>query len=72
MNDHDKANLEFILSADKETLKDWYESLSDDEKLYAEELVKRGTVLVTIKHLEKLDTVTDTKDANIILDRFKL
>ena len=35
MNDHDKANLEFILSADKETLKDWYESLSDDEKLYA-------------------------------------
>jgi hypothetical protein len=39
MNQHDKENLHFLLSASPEVLKDWYESVEEDDHLYASELL---------------------------------
>jgi hypothetical protein len=39
MNQDDKDNLNFLLSATPEVLKDWFESVSDDDHLYASELL---------------------------------
>lgn len=39
MNQHDKENLHFLLSASPEVLKDWYESVEEDDHIYASELL---------------------------------
>lgn len=36
---HDRNNLNFLLSADPETLKSWYRSCSNDDLLYAKSLL---------------------------------
>lgn len=72
MNEHDKANLQFILSASKETLKDWYESLSEDDAVYAEELLARAKTEVMMRIVELNDSVVDVSDANDLLARYRL
>ena len=39
MNQHDKENLNFLLSATPEVLKDWFESVEEDDHIYAAELL---------------------------------
>jgi hypothetical protein len=39
MNEHDKTNLEFLLSAGPETISDWYGKTSQDDHDYAMELL---------------------------------
>lgn len=39
MNDHDKENLNFLLTASPEVLKDWYDSVEEDDHMYAQELL---------------------------------
>lgn len=41
MNDWDRENLEFLLTANKEVLDDWYQQLTPDDLLYAFELLAR-------------------------------
>ena len=36
---HDRNNLNFLLSADQETLKLWYKNCSNDDLLYAKSLL---------------------------------
>lgn len=40
MNQRDKENLNFLLNASPETLKDWYESVEEDDHIYAQELLE--------------------------------
>jgi hypothetical protein len=72
MNDYDKANLEFILNADKTTLQEWYESLSEDDLDYAQELLHAASVLVDLRMAELCDDVPDVTLANIVLDKYRL
>jgi len=39
MNEHDRANLEFLLNADEATIKDWHSKVSADDIDYAHELL---------------------------------
>lgn len=40
MNEHDRSNLEFLMSASADVLQDWFESVSEDDINYAMELLK--------------------------------
>jgi len=40
MNQHDKDNLNFLLSSSEEVLKDWYNSVEEDDHIYAQELLQ--------------------------------
>lgn len=39
MNDHDRQNLIFLLTADADTLSQWYDQMSEDDHEYAHELL---------------------------------
>jgi hypothetical protein len=64
MNKHDKDNLNFLLTASKETLNDWYNSLGEDDIDYAFELLQMAKTELILKELELLDVVDDVEDAD--------
>jgi hypothetical protein len=72
MNDYDKANLEFILNASKETLAEWFKTLSKDDMAYAEELVQAANLKLMMRLVEVHDNVSDFSVANTLLDKYKL
>ena len=39
MNRHDRKNLEFLLAAEPETIRDWAQKIPGDDILYAQELL---------------------------------
>jgi hypothetical protein len=39
MNEHDRANLNFLLNASNEVLKDWESKMPEDDLEYAQELL---------------------------------
>ena len=39
MNAHDKSNLDFLLAADSETIRDWAGKMGSDDIVYAQELL---------------------------------
>lgn len=39
MNKHDRDNLNFLLSLDRDTLKDWYSKVDQEDHEYAQELL---------------------------------
>jgi hypothetical protein len=39
MNEHDKSNLEFLLTADAAVIRDWATQMNPDDILYAQELL---------------------------------
>jgi hypothetical protein len=41
MNNHDRDNLDFLLSIDAETFKDWYSKMTPDDHDYASELLEK-------------------------------
>jgi hypothetical protein len=42
MNEHDKQNLEFLLKADAEVIRDWAGKMTSDDILYAQELLMQA------------------------------
>lgn len=72
MNDRDRENFNFMLNADPETLKAWYESLSPDDLLYAQELIMQAKLELEMRVVELSDDVDDLTEANIILDRYRI
>ena len=46
---HDRNNLNFLLSADQETLKLWYKNCSNDDLLYAKSLLDASLLKFTRK-----------------------
>ena len=72
MNNHDRANLEFMLSADKVTLAEWYNSLSEDDLAYANELLQAARIELSMRMVEMCDNVPNTETAKSILDKYRL
>jgi hypothetical protein len=71
MNQHDKSNLEFIMSLNDKEFDVWLESIDDADADYAMQLIRdaRSELL-----LQEMDLLEQTKSANfthakIILDR---
>jgi hypothetical protein len=69
MNDHDKSNLMFLLSLPTKQLKQWYMEISEDDRLYAEELLEQAH-LITID--VAVDKLPQYKEANKVLDKFRI
>jgi hypothetical protein len=65
----DVNNLRFLLLSSKETLADWYSKISDEEKLYAEWLVRNAPMTLavqifseTLSYDEPVEDVTEAKE----------
>jgi hypothetical protein len=42
MDKHDRDNLEFLLSLEKVRFADWYDSITPDDQLYAQEIIAKA------------------------------
>jgi len=72
MNQHDKDNLQFLLTASPDVLKDWYDSVDRDDHEYAIELIRTHTAEIIVHNMEQNDDVTDLSEARQVLARFML
>ena len=69
MNDHDRANLEFLLNASPNVIKDWYGKVDEDDICYAFELLEAAS-LKLLEH--PINVSTDCTEAKQILSKFML
>ena len=67
MNEHDRNNLDFILSADLGTLIEWGDKVTQDDFDYAFDLLK----LYSEELLEVELTLGDFKEANAVISKIK-
>lgn len=86
MNEHDRLNLAFLLGASEEVLRDWYNTVSDDDRLYASELLnaysqelrQQAQALRTTCEIELQDTLESSlsdhhyPQAAALLAKFRL
>ena len=72
MNDYDRSNLDFLLSINKATLKDWYNKMSSDDIDYASEIMTLYSAELAMKSALLNDDVADISAANKILKQFRL
>lgn len=72
MNDHDRNNLNFILSLDEKAYNQWSASLSEDDADYALELLKAARTEIMMQHASLIDEVEDCTEAMNALKRFML
>jgi hypothetical protein len=74
VNKHDRDNLQFLLSADKSTMDQWYQTVSEDDVEYALELLQLHRTELELRELEIIDTEaeTDLSGAQSVLSRFTL
>lgn len=73
MNDYDRENLQFLLSASKEVLEDWYNKVGEDDHEYASELLASyGKELALVKIFHEAEDVKLTSDAETYLSKFRL
>lgn len=72
MNQHDKDNLQFLLTASPAVLKDWYDKVDRDDHEYAIELIKLHTAEIIVHNMEQTDDVADLSEARQILAKYRL
>ena len=76
MNDHDKSNLEFLMSIKNQAeWKSWAECCDEDDFVYAMELIQTALAEVEVKHMELVESLqeeVDLTDARVVLSRFAL
>ena len=72
MNQNDLNNLEFIMSLNVESIKQWWDSISEDDREYAMELLEyQKRILVEKKTNICLDAeITDMTQAKQLLSRW--
>ena len=76
MNDHDRENLNFLLSCDPDTLLDWYNTVDEEDHEYASELMTQYSEELKIKQrfydVENVNIDNLTPDAKQYLKRFSI
>jgi len=74
MNDWDRNNLNFLLTASKETLEDWHHYADADDYAYALELLQAAQTELELIALDKIDAEVqeDLSAAQSVLARFAL
>jgi hypothetical protein len=72
MNDHDRGNLQFLLTADESVMQEWYNQVSQDDIDYALELLQMANAELTVKEMELAEAAEnlDLTQAQAILSRF--
>ena len=71
MNDWDRDNLNFILSLNEDEFETWLVYLSEDDQLYALELIRAKRLELLEQEQELLET-EDFTLANQVLAKFRL
>jgi hypothetical protein len=66
MNQRDRDNLDFLLSASPEVIKDWYEQMDDDDIQYAFELLE----MAKEELIEQQLVGSDLSDAKAIILKY--
>lgn len=77
MNQHDRDNLIFLLTASKETLQDWYSKMDEDDFKYAMELLEAYSQELDMRTALMEDRVPARKkdpypEATAVLAKFRL
>lgn len=72
MDERDKSNLEFLLSASPDILQDWYDKMNADDHQYARELLEISQMELDLRILELIDDVDHVDDANQLLQQFTI
>lgn len=72
MNDHDRANLEFIMSLNEEDFVEWFNEITFDDLQYVSELLQQAHLELDVKVAEIFDDVKVMSEANQVLKRFML
>jgi hypothetical protein len=72
MNQWDRDNLIFFLTADSGTYKDWYSQATDADKDYATTLLSRYSEELDVRAVMAEDTVKDFTSACTVLQKFRL
>jgi len=72
MNDHDRGNLRFLLTADQSVMQEWYNQVDQDDIDYALELLQMASAELTVKEMELLEAseTLDLTQAQAVLSRF--
>jgi hypothetical protein len=66
MNQHDLDNLRFLLTVDSDTLRDWFNTVDEDDIIYATELLERAKTDVKAKVM-MIDLLIDQGDEDMDL-----
>lgn len=77
MNEHDRNNLQFLLNASEATLRDWYITVSDDDHVYASELLDQYAAELRNQNPEEIFfeaqlAVSPWPEAEALLNKFRL
>ena len=86
MDEHDRKNLQFLLNASEATIRDWWGKVTDDDRLYASELLQahaaelrqQSVALRSTMEMEYLNSLdyavcdSDLSDARAVLAQFRL
>ena len=74
MNEQDRENLIFLLNADADTLIDWFNTVDEDDKEYASEIMAKYSEELKLKQrfyaAEDVDITGLTPDAEQYLKKF--
>ena len=74
MNDWDRGNLDFILNSSDADLEDFYSWASDEDLLYALELIQLAKAELEVEEIEMLEAEADEdlSQARAVLEQFRL
>ena len=67
MNAHDTSNLMFLMNLSKSQLKQWYMDVSEDDRLYAEELLAQAHIMAIDARVAQMQQFKEAKE---VLDKF--
>lgn len=65
MNQHDRDNLNFLLGASEEVLRDWFDHVDDDDIDYARELLE----MYKLELIDQAVEISDMSDADKYLSQ---
>jgi len=72
MNNYDRENLHFLMSASKQQLQEWYDSIDHEDLHYAMGLLDQFEQELNIRHSMLDDSVETVVDSVEILKKFRL
>lgn len=72
MNDRDRDNLNFLLSADEHVLRDWYSKMDQDDISYALELLHTASLELVDQAVELSAELSDCAEAREYLSKFRI
>jgi len=76
MNEHDRSNLEFLLNASPDVIKDWESKVEADDIEYAQELLNQFALelreqALALKIECKMTLESNYPEANRVIDRIR-